>query len=365
MKKIDVKDLRPGMLTAATVFSHKGQLLIPAQTVLSTQHISCLVHYEIENIFIFPEEEVTSALLDQTIQSEDEPKTYSQKIKDSAEFRIFKATYLDKVTFIKKSLNHIITSNKPIEQKQLLSEVTKLFLRNNTTISMFDMLHNMREIDDSTYAHSINVAIIARMIGQWLTSSQEELDLLTLSGILHDIGKCMIDPAIIQKPGRLTAEEYQEVQKHPRLGYDILRTQGMDQQVLYAVLMHHERCDGTGYPLGFTRERIGKFAQIIAIADVYDAMTANRCYRLGLCPFEVIATFEREGLNKYNPHYILTFLEHIADTYQNNNVLLNDSREGKVILLNRHRLSRPVVALTDGTFLNLLEHPDLFIEKIL
>ena len=75
-----------------------------------------------------------------------------------------------------------------------------------------------------------------------------------------------------------------------------------------AALMHHERCDGSGYPFGLTGNRIDKFAKIVSIADVYDAMTANRCYRDGLCPFEVIAMFEKEGLTQFNPKYILTFL---------------------------------------------------------
>lgn len=82
-------------------------------------------------------------------------------------------------------------------------------------------------------------------------------------------------------------------------------------------------------------------------------MTADRCYRRGVCPFEVIATFEREGLGKYKPQFITSFLEHIANTYINNDVMLSNGMTGKIVLINKHRLTRPVVRLEDGIFINL------------
>ena len=91
----------------------------------------------------------------------------------------------------------------------------------------------------------------------------------------------------------------------------------MDVHVKNAALMHHERSDGSGYPSKLKGNQIDPYARMVAIADVYDAMTADRCYRRGVCPFEVIATFEREGLGKYKPQFITSFLEHIANTYIN------------------------------------------------
>ena len=104
-------------------------------------------------------------------------------------------------------------------------------------------------------------------------------------------------------------------------------------------------------------------AAIVAIADVYDAMTSDRCYRRALCPFEVIASFELEGLNRYNPQFILC-LEHIANTYVNNNVLLSNGQTGKIILITQ-RLTRPVIQLEDQTFLDLNDRPDLYIQAII
>ena len=129
-------------------------------------------------------------------------------------------------------------------------------------LSIFDMLHNMRQIDDSTYAHSLNVALIARMLGEWMSWPEEDLETLTLAGLLHDIGKCMISPEILNKPALLSPDEYEEVKKHARYGAEILENQPIDKRIVLAALMHHERCDGSGYPLGLTTNDIDDFAKI-------------------------------------------------------------------------------------------------------
>ena len=140
--------------------------------------------------------------------------------------------------------------------------------------------------------------------------------------------------------------------------------QPLNSHIKKAALMHHERCDGSGYPMGLTMEEIDDYALIIAIADVYDAMTAARSYRAPLCPFEVIAEFEKDGLQKYKPKYILTFLENIANAYQNNRVMLSDGTSARIVLLNHRRLSKPLVQLDDGACIDLEKSP-LYIKAII
>ncbi len=166
------------------------------------------------------------------------------------------------------------------------------------------------------------------------------------------------------KKGKLTDAEYEVIKAHAQLGYDILKDQPLDERIKNAALMHHERYDGSGYPNHLAGNAIDDMAAIVAIADVYDAMTSDRCYRRALCPFEVIASFELEGLNRYNPQFILCFLEHIANTYVNNNVLLSNGQTGKIILITQ-RLTRPVIQLEDQTFLDLNDRPDLYIQAII
>ena len=128
--------------------------------------------------------------------------------------------------------------------------------------------------------------------------------------------------------------------------------------------MHHERCDGSGYPLGLSSDKIDLFAKIVAIADVYDAMTSKRIHRGAICPFEVIELFETDGYKLYDPKYLLTFLENIVNTYMQQRVELNTGEIGEIVLINRNRFSRPMVKCGE-TFYDLAAMPQLSITKIL
>ena len=363
MHTVATKDLHPGMVTATPVMSRHGQMIVEAHKMLTTQMIAHLEFYGIESARI-----IDGALPVDAIQSMAEEKEavdrYSERVRNSKEFKVFKANYEKKVPFLEKSINDFVTKNIPFDQEALLSCALDLFARHSTTISMFDMLHNMRQIDDSTYAHSVNVALICRLIGKWKNFSEKDMDTLTLCGLLHDIGKSKIPNEIIGKPGKLTDSEYEEIKKHPVSGYNLGKNLDIDQRIKNAVLLHHERFDGKGYPLGLTGNEIDDFTSIVSIADVYDAMTANRCYRDGLCPFEVIAIFEKEGLTQFNPKYILTFLDHIANTYINNEVLLSDGSSGKIVLINK-KLTRPTIQLDNGNFVNLESRLDLYVQAII
>lgn len=330
-------------------------------TPVTLQLIEHLKFYQIASVSIFPEnhgDRNSSTMTAQRLE------TYSQRIRRSPEFQRFKTDYTKKVSFMKENINNFIVNDEDLNVDQLLDETLTLFGENSTTISMFDMLHNMRQIDDSTYAHSVNVALICRLIGKWKNFSEKDMDTLTLCGLLHDIGKSKIPNEIIGKPGKLTDSEYEEIKKHPVIGYNLVKNLDIDQRVKNAVLFHHERFDGKGYPLGLTGNEIDDFTSIVSIADVYDAMTANRCYRDGLCPFEVIAIFEKEGLTQFNPKYILTFLDHIANTYINNEVLLSDGSSGKIVLINK-KLTRPTIQLDNGNFVNLESRLDLYVQAII
>lgn len=356
MKEYAIEDLKSGMVTAEPVKTPHGQMIIEANTTLTQALISIMGYYGIHSARIV-EEEPAPAAAPQHKPGVVENSSYSQKIKRSSEFQRFQVDFTLHTTSLKSRFDEFLNSGGSVNKNDLLQEVASLTNSHKTTIEFFDMLHNMRQDNDSTYAHSLNVALIARMIGIWLKFSPEELDTLTLAGLLHDIGKTKISDEILTKETALTDEEYALIKQHPQFGYDILKDQPLDQRIKNAALMHHERCDGSGYPNGLTLQEIDDFALIIAIADVYDAMTAARSYREGLCPFQVIAEFEKDGLQKYKPQYILTFLERIATTYQNNRVLLSDGKSARIVLLNRNHLSKPLVQLDNGDCIDLNKSP--------
>ncbi|MHB8129402.1 MAG: HD-GYP domain-containing protein, partial [Mobilitalea sp.] len=212
--------------------------------------------------------------------------------------------------------------------------------------------------------HCLNVSLICNIFAGWLKFSPEDTRILTLGGLLHDIGKMMIPKEIISKDGKLTDEEYKIIKTHSIKGYQALKDHPVDIRVKYAALMHHERCDGSGYPNGFVAEQIDDYAKIVAIADVYDAMTSNRRYRNAICPFDVVENFEHEGFLKYDPGYLMIFMERIVQSYMHNIVRLNDGREGEVVMINKLALSRPVLRIGTG-FVDLSKEHKLTIEAII
>lgn len=376
MKEYQTKDLLPGMVTAIPVRTKRGQLIINPNVELTRTLISRLEFYGIASVQITENKQVATpmetpkdpayfpAKSPVSAPSPVSDASYSQKLKSSPEFQRFQVDFTLRSQDLKNCFDAYLSDGGTVNKEELLSKTISLVSPKQTTLDVFDMLHNMRQVNDSTYAHSLNVAIISRIIGKWLHFSNEELDTLTLAGLLHDIGKTKIPDEVLNKDGKLTDEEFQMIRNHPKYGYDILKSQPLNSHIKKAALMHHERCDGSGYPMGLTMEEIDDYALIIAIADVYDAMTAARSYRAPLCPFEVIAEFEKDGLQKYKPKYILTFLENIANAYQNNRVMLSDGTSARIVLLNHRRLSKPLVQLDDGTCIDLEKSP-LYIKAII
>lgn len=363
MPTIQTKDLQVGMMVSDDTFSKAGQLIVHKDSILSRQMISHLKFYSITQVNIY-EDALSQEILDAIENRNGVQTTQLERILQSEDYKVFKKDYSANVSMLEQNINDIVVRNAPVDAAQLVNETVKIFDRNQDYFSFFGMLHSMKQIDDSTFAHSVNVAMIARLIGVWNDFDKETLDLLTLAGLLHDIGKCQIPDEILMTPRKLTNEEYQFIKLHAVFGYEILKNLDLDMRIKQAALHHHERCDGTGYPFGHDLQKLGDFECIISIADVYDAMTADRCYRSGLCPFEVISFFEEEGLQKYHPKYITSFLQRIASSYLNSDVLLSNGDTAKIIFLNE-RLTRPIVQINQTkTLLNLVEHPHIYIQDI-
>lgn len=351
-----VFELESGMITADDVFSPTGQLLIPQQTVLDEASIKKLKLYNVTTIAVVDNDNIRHIV-------GIEP-TYSERIKQSEDFQTFKTEYVENIEDFHGVINDIVKQNTPVNPQVLLAQTSTLLDSSASSFHLFDMLHNMREFDDSTYAHSLNVALIATVFGKWLKMSDEDINVLTLCGLLHDIGKLTTPEQILMKPGKLTDAEYSIMKNHVTEGYKYLKDQDIDPRIKEACLYHHERCDGTGYPMGLTCDKIPDFAKIISIADVYDAMTAKRVYREPLCPFVVVKFLEDESYSKYDPRFIIPFLENVVSTYINTTVRLDNGMVGEVVLLNKTALSKPLVKC-GNEFIDLKNHPEIKIEAII
>lgn len=365
MKKLSTLQLVPGMIVAESVLSYDHQLILSKGTILTDKLITKLDLYGV--LFINIENSQPAVPVDPDTSKEvtrPADLTYSDRIKLSPSFQQFKKDYELNVESFKTVVNDVVERNSKLDVNALLHDCLDIITSDKGQFSIMDMLHNMREYDDSTFTHCLNVALIANVFGTWLKWGPEEIELATMCGLLHDIGKLLVPHAIITKPGKLSAEEYAQIKKHPISGYQLLLEQDVNEHVLYSALMHHERCDGTGYPMRLVGKQIDQYARIIAIADVYDAMTAARVYRGPLCPFRVIEIFETEGFQKYDVEYLLIFLEHVVNSYIQNQCRLSDGREGTIIAVNKDKLSKPFV-IVEGQYINLADYENLTITELL
>ncbi len=161
-------------------------------------------------------------------------------------------------------------------------------------------LTDIRAHDAYTHAHSVNVCMLSTLIGRAMGFSRTDLTALATAAILHDLGRVFLDRKVLDKQGPLTPEEFEQVKQHTQLGYDLLASHPrLDTRVPPVLLHHHERSDGSGYPGGLTGNQTTLFARIVAVADLYDAVSSDRPYRPAMAPVECIMmlrTFERGRL---------------------------------------------------------------------
>ncbi len=385
-KRILTSRATQNMIVADDVYTSDDKLVIPEGTVLTEDIIDSLKEYGVfairikvdddgnnaaaENEKVMPDGDEVLKEQRQEIKNsaEQEHESFLKQVKESKEFEVFHSAFVDSVDNLKNVFSKVVMHNEQIDGESILSDVENVVSKGRNSIHILDMLQCMRGYDDVTYVHSVNVALLSNMIGRivYPDISDEELKVLTLAGLLHDIGKMMVPDNIIQKKGRLTLPEYNLVKTHVLFGNNILKgIDNLDPRIAEVAMRHHERCDGTGYPGGYKREQIEPFARIVAIADTYDAMTSDRAYRAAICPFDVIEMFEREGIVKYDVEFLLPFLEKAVQAYMNTNVRLSTNQIGKVIMINKNEFSKPVVQVGDEFYDLSKETNDIVIDKVL
>lgn len=174
---------------------------------------------------------------------------------------------------------------------------------------MYAEMHRLlQEYDRYTADHSKQVAFIAKAIATQLSFSEELVEVVYLAALVHDIGKVRVPLEILNKPGKLTDEEYGVIKGHPRHGYDMLDPMIFPEIIRIAVLSHHERIDGKGYPNNASCSEIDKISRILAVADVFDALVSDRPYRKGMAREKAIRIMRDDTGTHFCPEVIEAFL---------------------------------------------------------
>lgn len=248
-----------------------------------------------------------------------------------------------------------------------IDQLIEYLLTHSGISSDFKLLYST---DSVTYQHSINVAFLSYMIGKKLNYRGDKLNRLIIGALLHDIGKLNLPKKILNKPEALTLEEFQIIQSHTRLGVQRTSGFGMPGSVTSIILQHHERWNGSGYPQGLAKHEISNSAQIVAVADVYEALITDRSYHAGLPPYHALEILLKGSGTHFSPEIIEAFI-HVIQLYPANSlVTLNSGETGIVLYYSYSNLTRPQIRIimdADGNqvekerIIDLLQDPSYFI----
>lgn len=331
----------PGMILASDIVNDYGAVILYQNSRLDEYSISKLSNLGLNFVKVYKDYE----------------------IKEKKQF-VVEAQYNNNLEEF-RDIIHDLSRGKTLDMNRI-NEVSNSLSNNFDSINdLVYCLSKVRSVDEYTYAHSLNVSLLCSLLGSWLNLNHKRIEQLSYCGILHDIGKSKVPPEILDKPTPLTEEEFAEIKKHPVAGYKLLENnKQISRDVASAVLMHHEREDGSGYPFGLKSNQIHYYAKILAVVDVYDAMTSNRVYKKRQPPFDVLEMYESEYLTKCDAGIMLTFLNHISSYYVGTMVKLNDGTVGEIVYINSSRISRPLIK-TSGSIIDLSALPHLKIVEML
>lgn len=332
-------ELRPGMIVAQPVISDTGKVLLVPGMALTVDIVNNLVKWQVPFVCIVDE-------------------------KSSEEQLEFQKIYSETVKVVERTFNkvRIFRQIPNAECREIIKNIEMMVNVNGVA----DYLYTIKQHSDYTYRHSLNVSILTGILGKWLNYEGKQLRKLLLAGLLHDIGKATIPKDVLDKPGPLTCDEMDIIKLHSQYGYELAaNSPDISHEVKLGILHHHERVDGSGYPQGLQSKEIHPYARVVAIADIYDAMTSERVYRKKMTPFRVMEVIQQQMYNQLDPTICFTFVQNIRKQLIGSNVILSNGMTAKVVLMNDNLDSKPMVQLETGALLDLQTCGEVGISAVL
>lgn len=355
-KRMFVSDLIPGLEIGTAVITEDGTVALSEGTILTTSLIERLRQWGILTVHVCRESGNLLAF-EEAAYADAETSGFTAK-------RLFAENYEDTVISLHKTFETMrYLKEVPVDAMRAMAEETVCAL--TEAPGALNHLHMMQGYDDYTYQHSLNVAIITGLLGRWAGYTGTELRTLILAGLMHDIGKAQIPLELLNRPGKLLTSEMELMKRHTTRGYNLIKEhKDVPAGAVYGILQHHERMDGSGYPLGVPGTKIHPYAKIVAVADIYDAMTSERAYQKSSSPFEVVQTLVQQMFNKLDPEICTIFLNNVRDYFVGNVVALSDGRIAEVLYIAQFVGAKPIVRTQEGEFIDLEKRVDIKIASV-
>lgn len=351
MKKLCVGDLKVGMFIADTGLSWLENPYLYAQEgmVTSQEQVDALVKDGYSDVFVDPARG--------TYVFEDDGRTAEQHMADGvlatpdvswdgaeamvarhealrAEMATARKLYAEAMQNVRSFLDaardgHLL---EVAASEALVEQVIDSLLRSDDALVS---LTKLKTFDEYTYTHSLNVSVLSVSFGKALHLPKSKLRLLGLAGLFHDLGKQRIPPQVLNKPGKLTQDEFEVIKSHPERGHALCAAGGLkDTEVLRGIIEHHEKCNGCGYPGGLTGDAVHLFGRIISVADVYDALTSRRVYKNGMLPNKALSIMYNMRGEDFFPGMVERFIKSVGIYPVGSLVRLSDFSHGVVVTAN-------------------------------
>ncbi|BBB90506.1 MAG TPA: HD domain-containing phosphohydrolase [Methylomusa anaerophila] len=348
-KMIAVKDLTPGMIIGEPVLSASGKVLLGQYISITPKITALLAMWDINYVYIKVEDGIEPA----AIQTIDNQPSDPSPLDLSDECQKFFNEYDNIVTTAAQSFE-FIRGQKQVPVQELKDTSFSIYstVLANGSAALDYLLVSDYTIADKVSRHSVMVAFISSIIGRQLKLSVDEIHILILAGLLHDVGKFIV----------ANDNNSNGPQAHVINGAKLLRTvPGLPREVVVSALQHHEYMDGSGFPLGLTSEKIYLFARIIAIANIFHHQTYDEEFSN---PFPALDYLSKDMFGKLDPAICQPFIRQVRDSLINSPVLLNDGRVVQVVFFNPSHDYSPVVKTQCGTVIDLGTSKNIHIKRV-
>jgi HD-GYP domain-containing protein (c-di-GMP phosphodiesterase class II) len=351
IKRVLLREATENMVLAQDVFDLSNRTLVTAGTTLRREILTLLAKHRIESVQV-----------EQKADAAPPPRPRNREVAEVQNL-ISTTTRRKMIHTLQNAfrLRGSITAHLPYLRESVDEVIHELSAHDSLLICLTDI----RRHSDYLYGHCVDVGVFAIVIGMAMGLPKEDIYILGIGGLLHDYGKTTISSAILEKDGPLTPEEFELVKNHASAGYNILRTETkVDSRIALMALQHHERPDGRGYPWGISLEEIHPLARIVAVADVYDALTTDRVYRPAVAVFEATRIIYDCSGTQFDPEVVKVFRKVTVPYYVGSAVRLNNGVSGAVLRINTCDPARPIIWTREGT-VNLICEPNIDIVAVI
>ncbi|MCF3944018.1 HD-GYP domain-containing protein [Oceanobacillus alkalisoli] len=363
--------VHPSQLVAGTVLlldvlGKSGHPIINERTVLTNEHITVLHKFLIESVEVSTKlENGETFIAKEQPKRVEKPKPVQKKIYlEPEEDRSFPAHYMEAVRDYKQLFTEW-NNNVPIDMVKVRQSILPLLERIEELDMEIFTLHQYGTREDYIYYHGVAVSLLSAFLGKELGYRKGEWIQIGLAAYLADAGMTRIDFGIITKGSPLTEPEENDMRNHSTYSYRMVeKVTGLSKAGKIAILQHHERMDGSGYPLGIRNEQINTFARILAVCDTYYAMTSDRLEKQSV--FKALEELFQERYTKLDPQIVQSFIESLARRAVGKTVHLSNHKTGEIVYFDDDHPASPLVKLHEtGEIIGLQMNPNLHIEEII